>query len=559
MRNVWCLLLLLPSVGLASWPTRGHNVRRSGQSEVLGPGEVGRVLSFKAPEGISINIAPTISSSGAIYFGTWGVIRSHGEEDHRLWDKLDGKLYQLDITDLSQPWGGPFEPDPVPYCYDYQRRSDPGYCPSGGMVSWYNGTVEGTAVLSQDEQTVYVGRGDGKLYAVDVATGTKKWAFTTFNPVDPQDPDGGGEIIGGPLLTPRGQLFFATVKAGPYETNALYGVDVNGQLLWRYPQAEASLPHILWASPALSPDGKTVYFTASWGPAVDERDSTIPGTLYAVDISGETPQIKWTFDPVDVSTGTALNVWTYLMVVGSDGTLYAGGTRYAESWGEAVVFAVKDQGDHGELVWSRFVGVDEKDAATVYGLALREEQGVSTHVYAGSGNGYGIAGYPSGGELISLDPGTGHIQWAFDPTTAGEGGALTGISVDAAGNIYAGASGLGDSGGTVFSLDPTGSLRWTYTLGGLLEWGHPVLGPGGEVVVAESRRCFWYFQPIESGLCDGVDIDPALYVIYPGEGGDDGGGCSTRGQGCSQASSQGVGPGMLLFVAGLMRWRRRGE
>ena len=556
----WCLFF--PQLALASWPTRGHDNRRTGQAEEIGPAAVGRVETFKAQEGISINIAPTVGSDGSIYFGTWGVIRSYGEEDRHLWDKLDGKLYKLGMADLSQPWGGPFIPDGVPYCYDYAGRSDPGYCPTGGMVSWYNGTVEGTVALSEDETTLFMGRGDGKLYAVDTLTGGRRWVFTTFNPLDPSDPDGGGEIIGGPLRVSDGTLYFATVKAGPYETNALYAVDAQGQLLWRYPRDEASLPHVVWASPSLSPDGKTVYFAASWGPSVDERDPSIPGTVYAVDVSGPEPRLKWTFDPVDSSQGEPLNVWTYLTAVGSDGTLYLGGTRYSSSWGEAVVFALHDGGDLAALVWPSFVEVDGDDAATVYGLALREEQGITTHVLAGSGNGYGLTGYISGGELVSLDPGTGTLQWAFDPTSAGEGGALTGISIDGVGNIYSGASGLGNDGGTVFSLDKSGKLRWTYNLGGLLEWGHPVIGPGGEVVVAETRRCFWYFQPIESGLCDGVDIDPALYVIYPGEGGDDGGGCSTRGEGCGQTgksrtSTPVAGWGILVVLVVRVQTRRQ--
>lgn len=41
-------------------------------------------------------------------------------------------------------------------------------------------------------RALYVGRGDGKLYAIDENTGEIRWRYVTFNPDDPGDPDGGG-------------------------------------------------------------------------------------------------------------------------------------------------------------------------------------------------------------------------------------------------------------------------------------------------------------------------------------------------------------------------------
>ena len=93
------------------------------------------------------------------------------------------------------------------------------------------------------------------------------WSFTTFNPEDPKDPDGGGEIIGGPVVGPGGLVYFGTVgmpfpatrDEPAYETNAVYAVDSAGKLRWRYPAKKATLDNWIYTPPALSPDGKTMY------------------------------------------------------------------------------------------------------------------------------------------------------------------------------------------------------------------------------------------------------------------------------------------------------------
>jgi outer membrane protein assembly factor BamB len=549
-------LSVSPAVARAeAWPTKGHDARRTGQSAVIGPASASKVETFTAEEGVSINITSTVGEDGVAYFGTWGITRSYSSDDRTQWEKMDGKVYAVRGEDVSSPWAGPFHPDPVPYCYDYGDRADPSYCPDGGAVSWYNGTVEGTGVLSPDGETLYVGRGDGRVYALDTATGDRRWTFKTYNPVDPDDPDGGGEVIGGPLLTPDGTLYFATAAAGPWETNAIYAVDAaTGTQRWRHPAAEPSLPQLFWAAPVLSPDGRTVYVAGSWGPAVDERDPSIPGTIYAFDLgsspaSGEAP-LKWTFDPTRESELGTVNVFSFLAAAGTDGTLYVGGSEYTDAWGTAVVFALEDHGDRAAMAWPDYVDVDRGDAAMVYGLALREEGGATTRVYATSANGYGITGYSNGGELLAIDPDTGAVQWSFDPLDHALYGALSGVAIDAAGTVYTGVSGLGSGGGTAFAVSEAGELKWRYTLGGLLEWGAPVLGPSGDLFVSDTRRCLWAFQPIEDGLCDGTNIDPKLYVIRPGEAG----GCGSRsGDGCAGS----IMPALLVVAGREVRRRRR--
>ena len=259
-----CLLV----AALASadpWPTFGYDGRRTGQSSVSAATDYGSsdtLQSYAVSEGSVINIPATVDSDGNIYFGTWGVLRSFDSDDRTEWSKFDGQILSL-TADMELRWV--YQPPDVPYCYDYDGREDRSFCPDGGAVSWYNGTVEGTGALSEDESVIYVGRGDGRLYALDTVTGEEVWQFETFNPLDPDDPDGGGEVVGGPLVGDDGAIYIATVGVGDYESNAVYAVETDGTLRWRYPEDEHTADNTFWTAPAVSPDGQTLYVAGGLG------------------------------------------------------------------------------------------------------------------------------------------------------------------------------------------------------------------------------------------------------------------------------------------------------
>ncbi|HEX4954598.1 MAG TPA: PQQ-binding-like beta-propeller repeat protein [Thermoanaerobaculia bacterium] len=515
-----------PAAG-EGWPTEGHDVRRTGQSSVVGPRSPTDVTSLALATEQAINVPVTVAAGGTLFTGTWGVIRSLGEVDRTLWDKSDGKVFAF-RPDLEPAWPAPFPGDRVPYCYHYPGRpGTPGQCPQGGTVSYYNGTVEGTAALSADGSVLYVGRGDGKLYAVEAASGALRWVFRTFNPLDPGDPDGGGEVIAAPLVAPDGTIYLATAAAGPHETNAIYAVSPTGGLLWRYPQAEASYPNLFVAAPALSPDGRTLYVAGAWGPAVDDWDESIPGTILAFALGGVGPgpaPLKWIHSPINTGEPGHPTVWTTALAVGTDGTLFATGSELYATGRTAVAFALRDRGTHAEPAWPAMVDLDRGRTTFSIGLALREVGGSTTRVYAGSGSVFvPLVGYLPGGKLYALDPATGAALWPepFDPEAHGGIGSLTGLAIDREGVIYTGVSGR-LAGGWVYALGEAGGLLWQLPIPGLLEWAHPVLGPEGNLYFGETRRAVCAIFPIESGACSGVDIDPRLYVVRPEAGA---GGC----------------------------------
>jgi len=504
MRAVIAGALLLVGAG---WPTESHDVRRTGQSDVRGPRSATRVSSVILTAEQSVNMPVTVANDGTLFVGTWGLVRTGGASDPHAWNKFDGKLFAYD-SELTRMWTAPL--DLTSYCYTYGTREPE--CSGGGTLNGYNGTVEGVVSVDAARKRVYVGRGDGKLYALDAKTGAVLWRFKSFNPVDPADPEGGGEAVAGPLVAPNGTIYFTTVRVGEYETSAVYAVSPAGTLLWRYPKNTASLPHVVWAAPALSPDGKTLYVAPGWGPTANDWDKTLPGVVYAFEAA--TGAVKWTFAPRNEAEWWKPTVWTTHLAVGTNGILYGSGAEYTLGGESAVVFALRDRGTSATYAWPRMIDVDRGRAAISLGLALRETGGVTRRVYASSGNGYSTLSqsYLRGGKLVAVDAASGSLLWTFDPEAHGGFGAMSGIAIDNEGVVYSGVSGA-NVGGRVFAIREDGSLLWQFSLGGLLEWAHPVLGPGGDLYFADTRRCLWMSFPVESGLCNAFDVNPRLYAI----------------------------------------------
>ena len=196
-----------------------------------------------------------------MFFGSWGLVRKRGHSKVS-WDKFDGKIFGLRTTNGRELWP-PIHPGVTPYAYRFPGRKPTRQdrpAGNGLHLNYSNGTIEGTPAVDPTGKVAFVGRGDGSLYCVDLIRGKVKWRFKTFDPARPDDPEGGGEIVGGPALTPQGLVIFGTFAAphrpNPpklvrHETNAVYAVDTKGQLVWRYPK-QGSLDSVFQASPALS-------------------------------------------------------------------------------------------------------------------------------------------------------------------------------------------------------------------------------------------------------------------------------------------------------------------
>jgi outer membrane protein assembly factor BamB len=96
--------------------------------------------------------------------------------------------------------------------------------------------------LAADERTVYFGANKGGVYAVDTASGARRWQF----PVE-------GSLYGGMTLDRTGTLFYGSSMGRFYALNA-----ANGQPYFDY-DAQA-FPGI-WTAPCILPNGSVVVST----------------------------------------------------------------------------------------------------------------------------------------------------------------------------------------------------------------------------------------------------------------------------------------------------------
>ena len=484
------------------WPTKAHDARRTGQSTVNGPLAVREAVSWQAPAEAAgkLNIGATVTERG-VFFGSWGLQRRDPEGRGQLfWDKADGQLFALDRRTGGALWGSERgrDLDLTPRCYAYDGRGpNLFWCGLGRYeVSYYNGTVEGQPTYDVSRGVLYVGRGDGKLYAVDEASGDVRWRYVTHNPQDPDDPDGGGEIVASPLVAPNGMVYVGTWGEGNYETNAFYAVRPDGRLAWRWP-AEESLEHRFFASPALSPDGRTVYASTF----TDEAPFSA-ASLYAFRQTRNARRgrpLKWSLELEDDGDP----VFTTTLAVGSDGVIYVGGYIVRGARTVPAIAAVRDRGADGPPVyvwddeWIEFA----HGAQFVHGIALREEGGETTRLYVTTANlGTALFNGRAAGDLYAVDPASGQTLARYDPSRDDPQavGSLTSPAIGANGTVYVGVRGrFGSRGinGRVLAVDYDAprerfSLRWSYTVDGHIEWNHPAIGSGGWLYIGASSDGF---------------------------------------------------------------------
>jgi len=478
-------LLLLPAgVSGDDWPMRGANPRRTGHSQTAGPERGDRVWSASADDGVSINMEPTVTDRG-VYFGTWGMIRRHGTSKAE-WDRFDGSFHGLDRSSGEPLWPA-LHPGVTRFGYSFgarppTRQDEP--AGPGLHLNLLSGTIEATAAADTETGTLYFGRGDGHLYALDPERGELLWSYRTRAPGRSQDPEGGGQIVGGPLLTGDGTIVFATfaspTRVDPprlirHQTNAVYAVGRDGALRWRHPE-KGSLPNPFQAAPALSPDGRRVYAITQL------HDRSQPAELLALDAA--TGQQLWRL-PLPDRGGQDL-------AVGAHGVLYVAGLVKGERGMTPGVFAVRDDGDRGALVWTN--DLDADDAQWAGGVSLREEGGLVRDVYVSTTSARGAR---RDGSLYRLDPATGATRARFDPTRAEPScrGGLTDIALDAAGRVYVGVRGrekrLLSRGtpGRMYALRPEGgsfAVLWSTEVQGHLDGASPAIGPEGGLYFGSS-------------------------------------------------------------------------
>jgi len=185
-----------------------------------------------------------------------------------------------------------------------------------------------------DDGTVYIGSGDGYLYALFPNNGTLRWRFLT-----------GDEIHGHPSISDDGTIYF-----GSWD-DYLYALYPNGTMRWRHQVGLGTE-----SNPSIGADG-TIYVGG--------------GALYAIYPNGTR---KWTFD-----FGEDRHSHRSSPAISADGTVYIGIIIGSNSGGEIV--AVNPDGTER---WREYIAEYELQSSPCIGSDGTVYIGSASTTYSGS-------------------------------------------------------------------------------------------------------------------------------------------------------------------------------
>jgi outer membrane protein assembly factor BamB len=344
-------------------------------------------------------------------------------------------------------------------CPKLQSRS-PFAAPRHPLEKWkatLGGYVNARPALSAGG-TLYIGAGDGKLYAIDSRTGDVHWTA-----------DIGAEIYwASPTIAKDGTIYIGSQD--------LVAVAPDGTERWRFRAPDPCItPPRVESTAVVGPDG-TIFIGASC-------------SMYALDPTNGA--VKWSYDLAMTIESTPS--------LGDDGTLFVaargvvaleaktGAKRWAwmpthkvgwasptlDDHGMLFVGSLDDDfgapGDSGRLIY----GIEAATLATKWTFETASDWIYSTPAIGCDGT---VLVGADDHRLYALDPERGLSKWSYETP----GMVWSSPTVDAHGVVY-----LGTRGGTVVALDPRdGSTRWSYETGATDITSSVVIGRDGSLYVA---------------------------------------------------------------------------
>ena len=320
-----------------------------------------------------------------------------------------------------------------------------------------------------------------------------------------------GPITSSPVIGANGTVYFVSGN------NRLYALREDGSYLWSARIGESSSTPAIGSNDVIYvPTTKHVFAYASngnllWNVSLSQSQSAAPltistsNTIYTVSnhvLYGitSTGQVSYSVStPCDDSA----------VALGQSGTIYC--TASGKSSNGSNLFAYSP---NGQLIWSY--------AAGTTGISLTPTIGPDGTVYVITSGGLldavspagsllwqntivhqaqtspviGPDGtlYAAGADILAFYPGSPSVKWelsCFTPiggTSCVQFGVITGLAVDASGNLYV--EDATTSGSSLLAFTPSGSLIWDYSGFGSAErlQSSPALSSNGAIYVGTS--CF---------------------------------------------------------------------
>ena len=337
------------------------------------------------------------------------------------------------------------------------------YGAAAGTQKWSFKTGDwiGSSPAISSDGTIYIGSGDGYLYAIN-PNGTQKWSFKT-----------GDSILSSPTIGSDG-----TIYVGSYD-NYLYAISPNGSKKWSFKTGD-----LVGSSPTIGSDG-TIY--------VGSAD----GYLYAVNPNGTE---KWSFPTGDSIISSA--------AIGSDGTIYVGSLDYylyainpngTEKWSFPTGLyigsspAIGSDGTiyvgstDGYLYAINPDGTQKWSFKTGNGIAsptIFDSSGFQTGNWIGSSPTIGSDGtiYVGSGDnsLYAINP-NGSKKWSFKTGNL----IISSPAIGSDGTIY-----VGSYDHYLYAINPNGSKKWSFkTVHVILS--SPAIGSDGTIYIGSGDNSLY--------------------------------------------------------------------
>jgi predicted outer membrane repeat protein len=379
------------------------------------------------------------------------------------------------------------------FCHDPQHTARSRYVgpdvPSRKWMIATEGPVISSPVVSA-EGTVYVGSGDGRLWAVN-SDGSLRWSYMTGSSIRSSpsisvyggtiyigsdddslyaiNPDGSlkwvfateGDVVSSPTVATDGTIYVGS------DDGKLYALYPDGSLKWSYPTGG----QIWYSSPALGNEG-TIY--------VGSHDHQ----LYAFNPDGS---LKWSY----ATNGPVASSPT----IGGDETVYVGSE-------DCKLYTLKPD---GSLKWSFRTG------NTIRSSPALDFDGT---VYVGSYD----------GKLYAFNP-DGSLRWSYRTDQV----MFSSPAIGKDGTIY-----VGTTGRKLYAINPDGSLRWYYATDDQI-LSSPAIGSDGTIYIGSNdqrlyaiysgtggmvRRVPSEYETIQAAIDVAYDWDTVLVAdgVYTGDG-----------------------------------------